>query len=182
MTDLTLPALRSLGDLANTRPPIIVDTREGEPLVFSRLESRRGTLITGDYSIAGLEHLFSVERKSVSDLVGCCVGQNRERFARELHRLRGFRFKRLLVIGREDDIYLGRYHSSINPKAVFATLNAFEVRYDVPVVFASTASLAAQRVEEWVYWFAREYVLAANNILRAATNAGNEEVQSVSQD
>jgi DNA excision repair protein ERCC-4 len=169
MTDLTLPALRSLGDLANTRPTIIVDTREVQPLVFSRLESRAGTLQTGDYSIAGLEHLFSVERKSVSDLVGCCVGANRERFERELHRLRGFRFRRLLVIGQEDTIHLGRYHSSINPKAVFATLNAFEVRYDLPIVFASTASLAAYRLETWAFWFAREYVLAANNLLRATS-------------
>lgn len=173
MTDLGLPALKHLGDLANTRPTIIVDTREVQPLVFNRLESRPGTLQTGDYWIAGLEHLFSVERKSVSDLVGCCVGQNRERFERELHRLRGFRFKRLLVVGREDDIHLGRYHSSINPKSVFATLSMIEIRY-CPVVFCSNASLAAHRVETWAFWFAREYILAANNLLRAATNAEEE--------
>lgn len=169
-TDLTLPVLRSLGNLANTRPTIIVDNREIQPLVFSRLESRPGTLQTGDYSIAGLESLFCLERKTIPDIVACCQGANRERFMRELHRLRGFRFKRLLVVGREDDIHLGRYHSSITPKAVFATLGAFECRYDTPVVFCSTASLAAYRVEEWAYWFAREYVLAANNLLRAATN------------
>jgi ERCC4-type nuclease len=72
---------------------------------------------------SGLEHLFAIERKSIPDLCACCVGANRERFQRELHRLRGFYFKRLLIVGREDDIYPGRYHSSVTPKAVFATLN-----------------------------------------------------------
>jgi len=52
----------------------------------------------------GGENLFAIERKSIADLVGCCVGENRERFFRELHRLRGFRFKRLLVIGGRADI------------------------------------------------------------------------------
>jgi len=175
MSGFELPALRSLGDLAGAEPIIKVDTREQDPLPFTRLKTRSGTLITGDYSIIGLENLFAVERKSISDLVGCCVGQNRERFERELHRLRGFRFKKLLVVGREDDIHLGRYRSSISPKAVLATLSAFEIRYDVPVVFASTASLAAQRVEEWGFYFSREIVMSANALLRAATNP--EEVQ-----
>ena len=165
----SFPALRSLGELTGHSPTLVIDSREQVPLVFERLESRVGTLISGDYSVAGLEHLFSVERKSVSDLVACCVGSNRERFERELHRLRGYRFKRLLVIGREDDIHLGCYHSSINPRSVLATIAAFEIRYDTPVVFCQTASLAARRVEEWAYWFAREFVLAANDLLRAAT-------------
>lgn len=91
-------------------------------------------MISGDYSVAGLEDLFSIERKTVADLVGCCMGDNRERFERELHRLRGYRFKRLLVVGSEAEILAGQYHSNINPKAVMATLCAFEVRYDVPTV------------------------------------------------
>ena len=69
-----LPALRSLGELADRAPVIVVDTREQEPLVFERLTSVRGTLKTGDYSVAGLQDLFSIERKTVADLVGCCMG------------------------------------------------------------------------------------------------------------
>src|SRR5260370_30850848 len=97
-TTFELPALKSLGKLPNHEPVIVVDTREQEPLSFHRLKAVCGTLISGDYSVAGLEELFAVERKTVSDLVGCCMGENRERFERELHRLRGFRFKRLLVV------------------------------------------------------------------------------------
>jgi hypothetical protein len=86
------------------------------------------------------------------------------------------RFKRCIIVGREDEIHLGRYRSSISPKAVFATLNAFEIRYDVPIVFCPTATLAAHKVESWVWWFAREHVLAANNLLRAARITNGEEV------
>jgi ERCC4-type nuclease len=123
---------------------IVVDTREQEPLVFERLTSVRGTLKTGDYSVAGLQDLFSIERKTVADLVGCSMGDNRERFERELHRLRGYRFKRLLVVGSEAEILAGHYHSNIKPNAVLATVCAFEVRFDLPVVFVPTAQAGAR--------------------------------------
>ena|SRR5258708_4697221 len=124
---------RGLGEQINVEPTIIIDTREQDPLVFSRLKTVSGSLLTGDYSVVGLEALFAVERKSNEDLVSCCVGKNRERFERELHRLRGFRFKRLMVIGSEEEILRGQYRSGIRPQAVMATLGAFEVRYDLPV-------------------------------------------------
>jgi ERCC4-type nuclease len=109
MTQLKLPALRGLGTLADHEPVIVIDTREQDPLVFSRLQSVRGTLTTGDYSIAGLESLFAVERKSISDLVGCCMGDSRQRFERELHRLRGFRLRNLHPIGPSFCRFRSRY-------------------------------------------------------------------------
>ena len=51
-----------------------------------------------------------------------CIGDNRSRFERELHRLRGYRFKRLLVVGDETDILEGRYFPGLNSKAVFSSL------------------------------------------------------------
>ena len=159
-------------DLAGTSPTIIVDTREQCPLIFERLESRPGTLQSGDYSVAGLQDLFSIERKTVSDLVGCCMGENRERFERELQRLRGYRFKRLLVVGSEAEILAGQYHSNIKPQAVMATLGAFEARYDVPVVFRHTPELAAAQIERWAFWFSREMVEVVNNLWRSARQEG----------
>lgn len=103
-SQLTLPALRSLGDLADARPVVLIDSREQDPLKFEHLESRVCALQTGDYSLLGASDSFSVERKTICDFVGCCVGDNRDRFARELHRLRGFHFKRLLIVGTEADI------------------------------------------------------------------------------
>jgi hypothetical protein len=59
---LKLPALHRLGDLADTSPVILINPREQTPLSFLHLAWRPGTLHTGDYSVAGLEELFAVER------------------------------------------------------------------------------------------------------------------------
>jgi DNA excision repair protein ERCC-4 len=147
-----------------SRPVVVIDSREQDPLIFQNLASVRGTLYSGDYSISGLEELIAVERKSIADLVACCMGESRERFERELHRLRGFRFKRLLIIGSRGEIELQRYRSRIAPKAVLATLSAFEIRYDCPVVFAPTVVEAALQVERWAFYFAREMTEIVNKM------------------
>lgn len=163
-----LPALKQLGKLADLRPVVVVDSREQEPLPISRLEVVRAGLTTGDYSFQGGEDLFSVERKSIDDIVSCCVGDNRDRFERECHRLRGYRFKRLLIVGPRWMIEGQRYKSRISPKAVLSTLAAFECRYELPVVFCDHPTQAAALVECWAWWFAREMVENANRLLRGS--------------
>jgi hypothetical protein len=86
------------------------------------------------------------------------MGSNRERFERELHRLRGYRFKRLLIVGTRAEIEAGDYRSNIKPQSVLHTLSAFEARYDCPVVFCPDPTAAALQVESWAYWFSREIV------------------------
>ena len=120
--------------------------------------------------MAGLEELFAVERKSIPDLVACC-GAERDRFERELHRLRGYRFKRLLIVGAEVDIQAMRYRSRMAPAAVLGSLCAFEVRYDVPVVFCRSPQAAARLVERWAFYFARECVESVNGLWRAQAAA-----------
>jgi DNA excision repair protein ERCC-4 len=148
------------GKKSDVHCQIIIDSREQTPLEFTRLPSIRGTLQSGDYSVAGLEHLFAVERKSLDDLA-MSVTTERERFERELHRLRGFHFKRLLIVGTREDIENHTYRSKAKPNAILASLSAFECRYDIPVVFAANAVSAAQSIESWAYWFAREIRKAA---------------------
>jgi DNA excision repair protein ERCC-4 len=162
----TLPALRVLADMADKLPVVIVDTREQEPLPIRHLPVSVAGLYTGDYSVAGLEDIVSIERKSIPDLVSCCAGSNRERFEHELHRLRGYRFKRLLVIGTRADIEAGTYRSNIRPASVLGSLAAWEIRYDVPVVYAATADEGAVVVERWAWYAAREIVTACNALAR----------------
>ena len=161
-----LPALRSLGSLADRLPCVVIDSREQTPLPIARLPTKRDGLQSGDYSVVGLTELFTVERKSIADLVSCCMKENRERFERELHRLRGFRFKRLLIVGSREDIEAGVYRSQINPAAVMGSLYAWEVRFDIPVVFADTPETAARQVERWAWYFAREQTERINDLLR----------------
>jgi ERCC4-type nuclease len=173
----TLPALKGLGRLADVRPMIVIDTRGQQPLMFTRLAAIRGTLTSGDYSFAGGEHVFAVERKVLDDLTGCCTAE-RERFERELHRLRGFRFARLLIVGTPDQVQRHEYTSNVSPRAVLHSLAAWEARF-IPVAFAPTPAAAARQVETWAYWVAREIVEAANWLLRGQRHntpaAGTEE-------
>ncbi len=146
---------------------IIIDRREQTPLPFpDGILTETGSLYTGDYSILGLETLFSVERKSLDDLAQS-VTRERERFERELHRLRGFRFKRLLIIGTPSDLAEGRYYSKANPKAVQASVAAFECRYDIPVVFAPDQAAGGRQVALWAHYFARE-ILKTTDSFRTA--------------
>ena len=155
------------------RPVIVIDSREQQPFTFTRLEAVRGTLTSGDYSFAGGEQVFAVERKSLDDLTGCCTGE-RERFERELHRLRGFRFARLLIVGTPEQIQRQEYKSNVTPKAVLHSLAAWEARF-IPVVFSPTPAGAARQVETWAYWFAREAVETTNALLRAQRATSTEE-------
>jgi ERCC4-type nuclease len=167
-----LPALRALGELADRMPVIVIDTREQTPLAPTRLPCTRAGLLSGDYSIRGLEYLFAIERKSIADLVGCCKSGTkaaegeRERFERELHRLRGYKFRRLLIVGSLADIEAGAYRSEISPAAVLNSLKAWQVRFDIPVVFRATPEEAAAQVEDWAYYFARELVEETNDLER----------------
>jgi DNA excision repair protein ERCC-4 len=136
-------------------PAIIVDSREQTPLPITDLPSERGTLDTGDYSVRGCEHLFAVERKTVSDLVSCCAGE-RDRFIRELFRLRGYAFKRLLIIGSQAEVMAHQYRSNIAPSAVLGSLAAWEIRFDIPVIWESDPATAAKLVCRWAWYFARE--------------------------
>lgn len=149
------------------RPVVVIDTREQAPLPFRNLPTITDGLQTGDYSVVGLEHLIAVERKSVADLVGC-VTRERERFERELHRLRGYRFRRLLVVGVEAEVSQHRYRSCASPKSVLNSLAAWECRFDIPVCWAAEPEQAALLVERWCWWFARETMKDAAALSGAA--------------
>ena len=100
---------------------ITIDTREQTPWHFANLPSAPGTLASGDYSIAGLEHLVAVERKSLPHLLGC-VGRERDRFKRELHRLQAYRFALVIVEASAAEIHAGDWRSSLTPAHVFVSL------------------------------------------------------------
>ena len=146
-------------------PTIIIDTREQTPLPFANFPTERATLATGDYSIKGFENDFCIERKSVGDLVQSATFE-RERFERELVRMRGYSFRRLLVVGSLADIEGHNYRSQANPKAIIASLTAFEVRYSLPVCFRETPEAAAVQIERWAVFFVRERLNAAADIMR----------------
>jgi len=140
-------------------PTIIIDSREQCPLEFPTLTATTGTLDTGDYSVAGLEHLIAVERKSTDDLLGC-VGRERERFKRELQRLRAYRFRLLVVEASAADLEAGLsglvpWRSTLKPAHVVGSLAAWTAQYGLPVWLAGDHAGAARFVERYLYQCAR---------------------------
>ena len=148
-----------------TRPVIIIDSREQTPLVFSNCQTIGGTLASGDYSIQGFEDDFTIERKSLDDLAKSLT-HDRPRFERELVRMRGYSFRRLLIVGTVDQIEAHDYRSQAEPKAILASVTAFEVRYLLPVTFCPTPQAAALQVERWAFYFMRERLKNASEIVK----------------
>ena len=144
-----------MGASCNDVPVLLVDTREQKPLRFSHLPAESATLYTGDYSVRGLEEVFAVERKSLADLAGSLT-RERDRFMKEMHRLRGYRFPYLLAIG--DDMELSRLQAQgrLKLQQVEHSLRAIQSRYGVHVERAYTEEQAARMVETWAFCAWRE--------------------------
>jgi ERCC4-type nuclease len=137
-----------------TSPIIIIDSREQTPLTFTFPTVTAG-LTTGDYSVAGLEYDFCIERKTLPDLYSSLTS-GRNRFMRELHRMKAYPFARLLIIGSEHEVEQGASrHRGVNPKSILHSLAAIEAR-GVPVVFSSSPANAAALIERWAFWRCRE--------------------------
>ena len=159
-----LPPLRAVAGLGDVLPVVVVDTREQSPLPFANCPTAGGTLATGDYSVQGFEDEFTVERKSLDDLAGSCT-HDRQRFEKELVRMRGYPFRRLLVVGTVEDVEAHRYRSRAEPKAILASVTAFEIRYGLPVAFCPTPGAAALQIERWALYFLRERLKTASAVL-----------------
>ncbi|MCH7872023.1 MAG: ERCC4 domain-containing protein [Planctomycetes bacterium] len=136
------------------RPVVIIDTREQRPWRFENLETQRVALTTGDYSIRGLTHLVSVERKSLGDLFHC-VGRDRDRFKRELSRLRGFRFRALIIEATLAEIEAGQWRSKLQPAHVLGSLTAWTVQFGLPIVFAGDHAAAGRYAQRYLFQAAR---------------------------
>lgn len=113
--------------------PIVIDSREQRPFAFRGrpVAVQVGTLEAGDYSVRGFERRIAVERKSLADLV-MCLGRERERFERELVRLRGWGVAAVVVEEPVIALRTGRYMSGLDPAAAWQSVVALSSRFRVP--------------------------------------------------
>ncbi|MCC6557279.1 MAG: ERCC4 domain-containing protein [Polyangiaceae bacterium] len=143
----------------STRQPdltIIIDTREQRPWSFSEgVTTVRTALSAGDYSVQGLEDRISIERKELGDFVNCCTWE-RERFLRELEKLRGLEVKAIFVEASLVDVAAHAYRSKAAPKAIVASAVAFHVDYGVPVIWAGDHRRAGRLAEMFLVRFAEK--------------------------
>ena len=133
---------------------IVVDSREQCPFRFEGFNAvvTVGALEAGDYSLAGFERRVAIERKSLPDLVAC-LGVERERFARELARLRGYDCAAVVVEATADDLRAGHFRAKLNPEAAWQSVLAFTQRYRIPFFWAESRADA----EETTFHLLRHY-------------------------
>jgi ERCC4-type nuclease len=140
-------------DLPAVAITAIIDTREQLPLDLAPLQTVRGTLATGDYSIVGLENVVSIERKSLADLLGC-VGGERERFDREVMRLVAYPVRALVVEATWMDLEAGRWNSKVTSAAAIGSALGW-IAAGLPVVMAGDHDRAGRYVSRLLYIAAR---------------------------
>lgn len=122
---------------------VVIDSREQRPLTFGpEVTTTTGTLTAGDYSLSGFEEHAAIERKELSDLLNC-IGAERERFKRELMRLRSYSCKAVVIEADLKTIMAGNYRSKVHPSSVLGSLASWMTRYKVPFVFAGDRTGAA---------------------------------------
>lgn len=146
----------------------IVDTREKRPLNLEytpghKLMCQPGKLYTGDYSIKGLEKHVAIERKSLEDLMGC-IGAQRERFEKEIERLKGFEVKALVVESTWKQIEDGDYRSKVKPSAAIGSLMGW-IAEGIPVVMTQNHTRAGVFVARMLYITARRRLFELGSIL-----------------
>lgn len=123
---------------------ILIDQREKLPYSFRGLRAdadkerrmlevptRKEFLVTGDYTISGMEDLVCIERKSLTDLYGSVAG-GRERFKAEYERMAEMEFAAVVVESSLDAMLRSPPSTSrMLPKCVFRTALSWQIKYGV---------------------------------------------------
>ena len=151
------------------KPVVLIDTRERTPFEFGdHANWIAGTmpykLDAGDYSVLGMEHLISLERKSLTDLIATLM-HRRITFFKSCKRLTQYRWRALLVEASYEDVksfYEEELYTEAHPNAVSGSLDALEACFNIPVIYTSRyRPLAEEKAASWLskhftYWYLEE--------------------------
>ena len=121
------------------------DTREQKPLFKPAPWIIESGLKSGDYSIKGFENIITIERKSISDLLGT-LGQGRDRFENELNRIREYKWAGLLIEGLEGELYQPSDFSGLHPNSLYHSISAIETKWGLHIYYAKDK----KRARWWV--------------------------------
>lgn len=146
-----------MSDNAKMPLRIIRDTREQSPFRFEGYAAtvEIGTLASADYSLHGFTDRIGIERKSLADLV-TCLGTERERFARELARLRGFDAAAVVIEQPQAVFRLGHFRSRMDAGAAWQSCLALSMRFRVPFWFCNSRADAEQVTFDLLRHYARD--------------------------
>lgn len=143
-------------------PTILVDNNEQRPWGFRsrRVVEAHGelplvvrSLETGDYSVLGLTSVITIERKSLADFINS-VTNDRERFWRELVRMRALQHRCVIVEASLETVACGAYRSQAPPQSVIRSASAIMYDHGIPVIWAGDRD-GAEREAAW--WLVRAW-------------------------
>jgi ERCC4-type nuclease len=146
----------------------IIDSREQLPYDLAPMRAKAGTLAAGDYSIDALEDYIAIERKSLTDFLACC-GVERERFTREIQRLRSYETRAIIVEAGWDDLERGDWRSSIRPEAVLASVYSW-IGIGIPIILAGTRERGQAIVARILFYAARRRYYEARTLACGVLN------------
>jgi ERCC4-type nuclease len=167
---ISIPAALSEDDVV-----VIIDSREALPYDFPPgVKTVRDGLQTGDYSLRGLEEDVVVERKSLEDFVMCC-GAARERFQRELDRLRAIPRRLLVLEATWDACATGGWRGIVTPSQVTGSILAWSTDY-IPILLAGSREAGMGAAWRFLFGAARREHARLRKLLAQAA-APREESQ-----
>ena len=146
-----------MSDNAKIPLQVVVDSREQCPYRFEGMGAvvEVGALASGDYSLHGFGSRIAIERKELGDLIGC-LSYGRERFERELVRLRSYEFACVLVESPAHDLRSGCYRSQMDPASAWQSILALQMRYRIPFIFCDDRSDAERTAFDILRHYARD--------------------------
>jgi ERCC4-type nuclease len=153
-------------DVQPDRLVALIDSREQKPLDLTPLRSEVVALATGDYSLRGLEAVVAVERKSLTDLLGC-IGRQRTRFEREVHRLLAYPVRALVIEASWAELEAGGWRSEVRPETALGSLLGW-IAAGLPVIMAGDRERAGKYVARLLYLAARRRWREARTLVLAA--------------
>ena len=161
--------------LKTPRPVLLVDTREQNPLDFSRFEGwfagiERNALKVGDYSIAGMEDICVVERKDLSDLVHSCT-TDRCVFINRLRGMAQYPNRLLLITSTLSQIKTPYSHSAGKPNQITQSLIAVLAGLRIPFLCSETHELGEELVASYLYQVHLYHWLETNDFGRFLTDS-----------
>ena len=137
---------------------VIIDSREQKPLKFKMFETEVKGMKTGDYTVKGMEDLICIERKSKSDLISTLTQKiNRERFKREIDRMKPFKYKCVVVESDMIKLWVQSRFSKATPSSYINTACQWSARY-VPFYFCNNKTQARHFVEQFILGAIKEEI------------------------
>ena len=137
---------------------IIVDTREQQPWDFENYTKAHKKLDTGDYSIEGLEHLLTIERKKSSSEFATNIVESR--FKDVVMRLSQFKYSFLLLEFDLEDLLIYPIGSTvpkrmwdkvkITPSFLIKNIIELQLNHNIKVIFCGSAA-NAEKIAEFIF-------------------------------